>query len=88
MKLFNVNVTDTDEEFCVAARGFDHAAEVFITFWAARTGDAPGEFSIDRGAPSSCAGHPTVHAVAHGNVAGVFVRQTDATLVFESAIGA
>lgn len=87
MKMFNVYIVETGEELCVAARTTDHAAEVLVTFWCARCGHAPGEFHIGRGAPSAYQNDFIVQNVAAGNVAGVFVRQPDNSLLFEPAIG-
>jgi hypothetical protein len=87
MKLFNVTINDTGEELCVAARTMDHAAEVLITFWLARTGNAPGQFSVGRGALSAYGDDYIVQNVAAGDVAGVLVRQTDGSTLFEPAIG-
>jgi hypothetical protein len=86
MNLFEVTVAETGEDLCVAARTMDHAAETFVTFWVARTGSAPGEFHIGRGAPLVYAGHPTVEIAASGDVAGVVVLQQDGFMLFEAAI--
>ncbi len=52
MKLFNARIDDTGEEVCVVARTGNHAADVLVTFWMARTMEGPRAFSIGRGAPS------------------------------------
>lgn len=88
MNLFNAHIVQTGEELCIAAGTTDHAAEVFVCFWAARTGGAPGEFAIGRGAPPEFLGDSIVEAVAGGDVAGVVVRQPDESMLFEPAIGA
>ncbi|HTG37404.1 hypothetical protein [Sphingomonas sp.] len=88
MNLFNALIVQTGEELCVAARDVDHAAEVFVCFWAARTGGAPGDFAIGRGAPPAYRGHVTVDAVERGDVAGVLVLQIDEMVAFEPAVGA
>ena len=87
MKLYTVNILDTGEELCVAARSTDQCAEVVVTFWIARSGGAPGEFSVERGAPADYRNDTLVLNVAQGNVAGVVVRQQDGSLLFEAAIG-
>jgi hypothetical protein len=87
MHLFNVTVAETSEELCVAARTTDHAAEVFVTFWIARTGSAPGEFSLGRGAPNGYRSHHVAEDVAAGEIAGIVVRQPDGSMLFEPAIG-
>ncbi len=87
MKMFNVYIVETGEELCVAARSTDHCAEVFVTFWISRSGQAPGEFHVGTDAPDSYQGHPTVQIVAEGDVAGVIVRQQDGSMLFEAAIG-
>jgi hypothetical protein len=87
VKLFNVHVAGTGEVLCVAARTSHHAAEVFVTFWLARTGDAPGEFSIGRGAPSEYQGDFTVENLRRGDVAGVVVRQANGLMLFEPPMG-
>lgn len=87
MKLFNVFITDTGEELCIAARNKDHAAEVFVTFWFARTGEAPGEFHLGAGAPETYAIDKTIDDVARATLAGVIVRETDGSTRFEPAIG-
>ena len=86
MNMFNVCIVQTGEEICVAARTWDHAAEVFITFWITRTGSAPGEFHIGTGAPERDMGDLVVQDVAAGHVAGVMVRQPDGSMLFEPAI--
>lgn len=86
MNLYHATITDTGEELCVTARTTDHAAEVFVTFWIARTGSAPGEFSVGRGAPIGYHGHPVVQNLATGDAAGVLVRQPDGAVLFEPAL--
>ena len=86
MKLFNVHIVESGEELGVVARTTDHAAEVFVTFRLARTGSAPGEFSIGRGAPVSYQDDIMVRHVAGGDVAGVLIRQPDGSLLFDAAI--
>lgn len=87
MKLFNVHVVGTGEVLCVAARTSHHAAEVFVTFWLARTSDAPGEFSIGRSAPPEYQGDFIVDNVGRGEVAGVIVRHSNGSMLFEPPMG-
>ena len=86
MKLYNVCIRETEEELCVAARYADHAAEVIVTFWFARTGCAPGRFDVQAGAPAAYRDSPFVRMVAAGELAGVVIRQLDGTMLFEPAI--
>ncbi len=88
MKLFNARIAQTDEELCIAALSADHASEVFVCFWVSRTGGLPGDFMIGRGAPLDYLGHDAVGTIEAGNVAGVVVRQTDGTMLFEPEIAA
>jgi len=85
MKLFNVRNDNTGEEMCVAATDMDHAAAVYVTFWIARSGDAPGRFSIGKGAPADFKDNFTVKTVERGEVAGVIVQQLDGSMLFEAA---
>ena len=87
MRLHNVYIVQTGEELCVAARTTDHAAQVFITFWIARTGDAPGEFHVGVDDPEYYENDPIVQNVAKGDIAGVLVRQPDGSTLFDPAIG-
>lgn len=85
MKLFNVRNDTTREELCVAATDMDHASAVYVTFWISRSGDAPGRFSIGRGAPAEIKDNFTVKTVERGDVAGVIVQQLDGSMLFEPA---
>ena len=85
MKLFNVRNDNTGEEMCIAATDMDHASAVYVTFWIARSGDAPGRFSICRGAPADFKDNFTVKTVERGDVAGVIVQQLDGSMLFEPA---
>lgn len=87
MKVFNAYVVQTGEEVCVIARSADHAAEVFVTFWIARTGDAPGEFHVEQGAPGALKDDIYVQTIAEGDAAGVIVRHPDGSTLFDPAIG-
>jgi hypothetical protein len=85
MKLYNVHILETGEELCVAARSADHAAEVIVTFWFARTGSAPGRFDVQAGAPPAYSENSFVRLVADGELAGVIIRQLDGSMIFEAA---
>jgi len=85
MKLFNIKNDTTDEEMCVAATDMDHASAVYVTFWIARSGDAPGRFTIGRGAPADFKDNLTVKTVERGEIAGVIVHQLDGSMLFEPA---
>jgi hypothetical protein len=85
MKLFNVRNDNTGEEMCIAATDLDHASAVYVTFWISRSGDAPGRFSIGRGAPTDFKDNFTVKTVERGDVAGVIVQQLDGSMLFEPA---
>lgn len=87
MKLFNVRNDCTGEILCVAARDMDHASAVYVTFWIARSGDAPGRFSIGRGAPAEIKDNFTVKTIERGEIAGVIVHQLDGSVLFEAAFG-
>ena len=85
MKLYSIPIHETGEELCIAARTSDHAAEVLVTFWFARTGSAPGRFNVQAGAPLAYKNNPFVRLVAAGELAGVIVRQLDGSMLFEAA---
>lgn len=85
MKLYNVCIRETEEELCVAARSADHAAEIIVTFWFARTGCAPGLFDVQAGIPDAYRDNSFVRLVAAGELAGVIVRQMDGSMIFEAA---
>jgi hypothetical protein len=87
MQLFNVKNDRTSEVMCVAARDMDHASAVYVTFWIARSGGAPGRFSIGRGAPAEIKDNFTVKTVERGEIAGVIVHQMDGSVLFEPAFG-
>lgn len=87
MKLYTAHITATGEELCIAARTFNHAADVFVTFWIARTGDAPGQFYISDELASEYENSVVVEAVALGEAAGVIVRQSDGSMFFDPAMG-
>lgn len=87
MKMFAIEIALTGEQLCVAARNRDHAAQVFVTFWIARTGSAPGTFTVAAGLPEAFNGDMTAMIVAQGDAPGVLVRQTDGSTVFDAAIG-
>lgn len=87
MNFFTVNIVQTGEELCVAARTSDHAAEVFLTFWCARTGQAPGEFHVRTEPAKAYENNPVVENIAAGEMAGVLVHQSDGSMLFEPAIG-
>jgi len=87
MRLYTAQITATGEELCIAARTMNHAADVFVTFWIARTGDAPGQFYISDGPPSAYANNVVVEAVAQGEASGVIVRQKDGSIFFDPAMG-
>lgn len=88
MNLFYAYIVHTGEELCIAARTANHAVEVLMTFWVARTGSAPGEFNIGHGASGPYEDNEVVHNVALGDTAGVIVRQEDGSMIFEPAISA
>lgn len=85
MKLYTVKIVETGEELCVGARTADHAAEVLVTFWAARSGTMPGTFEVEPGAPVTFRDNSFVRLVAAGELAGVIVRQMDGSMLFEAA---
>jgi hypothetical protein len=85
MKLFNAKNDNTGEVLCIAARDMDHASAVYVTFWIARSGNAPGAFSIGRGAPAEFQDSFTAKTVERGDVAGVIVQQLDGSMLFEAA---
>ena len=85
MKLYNVNIHETGEQLCIAARSADHAAEVLVTFWCARSGTMPGRFDVGPGAPAAYGDDPFVRLVADGELAGVIIRQLDSSMLFEAA---
>ncbi len=85
MRLFNIKNDSTNEVLCVAATDMDHASAVYVTFWIARSGDAPGRFSIGRGAPSDFKDNFTVKTIERGDVAGVIAQQLDGSMLFEPA---
>jgi len=85
MKLYSVQICETGEELCIAARTNNHAAEVLTTFWCARSGMMPGRFEIEPGVPDAYSNHPYVSFVADGELAGVVIRQLDGSMVFEPA---
>lgn len=85
MKLYTATVVETGEQLCIAARTSDHAAEVLVTFWCARSGRMPGTFEIERGAPAVYRDNSFVRLVAAGELAGVIVRQMDGSMLFEAA---
>ncbi len=87
MKLYTAHVMETGEELCVAARNSDQCADVFVTFWIARSGRAPNEFYTERGVPAGYRDHTLVLNVAQGDVPGVVVRQRDGSMLFEPVIG-
>ncbi|WP_057883652.1 hypothetical protein [Tsuneonella troitsensis] len=86
MKLYSIHIRETGENLCVAARSADHAAEVLVTFWCARSGTMPGRFYITAGAPPLYKGDTLVRRIARGKLAGVIIRQLDGTMIFEPAI--
>ena len=86
MRLFNVKNENTGEEMCVAARDMDHASAVYVTFFISRSGEAPGRFSIGRGAPAEFKDYFTVKTVERGDVVGVIVQQWDGSMLFEPAL--
>lgn len=85
MKLYTVTIVETEEQLCVAARSADHAAEVLVTFWCARSGTMPGRFDMQAGAPAVHRDNSFVRLVAAGELAGVIVRQLDGSMLFEAA---
>lgn len=85
MKLYTVTIVETGEQLCIAARTSDHAAEVLVTFWAARSGTMPGRFDVQADAPLTYCDNSFVRLVAAGELAGVIVRQLDGSMVFEAA---
>jgi len=85
MRLFNIKNDSTGEVLCVAAKDMDHASAVYVTFWIARSGDAPGRFNIGRGAPAEIKDNFTVKTVERGEIAGVIVHQMDGSVLFEPA---
>lgn len=87
MKLFNARIDATGEELCVVARTMNHAADVVVTFWVARTMEAPGAFSIGRGAPAEYRDDISVKITKAGNVSGVIVRQENGSMLFEPMMG-
>lgn len=87
MRLFNVENDNTGEVLCVAARDMDHASAVYVTFFISRSGDAPGRFSIGRGAPAEIKDNFTVKTVERGEIAGVIVHLMDGSVLFEPAFG-
>ena len=87
VNLYNVYIVETAEELCAAARTFDHAAEVFVTFWIGRTGGAPGEFHVGRGAPAEYAKEPIVRSVTERGLAGIIWRREDGSMRFEPLSG-
>ena len=87
MKIFTIRHTKTDEIICIAARTTNHAAQVFVSFLLARTGSAPGEFHVERGAPPGYVDNFFVRNIAKGDNAGVIVRQTDGSMLFDPATG-
>lgn len=86
MNLYNVRIRETGEEVCVAARSADHAAEVIVTFWCARSGTMPGRFDVEAGASPAYKNDKFVRLVSRGELAGVIIRQLDGTMIFEPAI--
>lgn len=87
MKLYGIAISLTGEELCVAASSVDHAAEIFVTFWIASSGSAPGKFAITGGVPAAYQDNVTVNLIGQGDVAGVIVRQTDGSMLFEPTMG-
>lgn len=86
MKLYNIAIEETGEELCVAARSVEHAAEVIVTFWCARSGTMPGRFDLKSGALPAYKNENFVRLVAQGELAGVIIRQLDGTMIFEPAL--
>lgn len=85
MKIYTAQIIETSEEVCVVARTIDHASEVLVTFWFARTGSAPGRYDVEAGAPTAYQNDLFVRFVADGELAGVVIRQLDGSMVFEPA---
>lgn len=85
MKLYTVTIVETGEQLCIAARTSDHAAEVLVTFWAARSGTMPGRFNVQPGIPAAYRDNSFVRLVGAGELAGVIIRQRDDTMLFEPA---
>jgi hypothetical protein len=86
MKIYGIHIRETGEELCIAARSADHAAEVLVTFWCARSGTMPGRFDVEAGAPPAYKNEKFVRLVAQGEIAGVIIRQLDGTMIFEPAL--
>jgi hypothetical protein len=86
MNLYSIHIRETGEKLCVAARTSDHAAEVLVTFWCARSGTSPGTFEVEPGAPASYKNDKLVRLVSQGELAGVIIRQLDGAMNFEPAI--
>lgn len=87
MKLFNARIDDTGEEFCLVARTMNHAADVFVTYWVAHNLEAPGAFSIGRGAPAEYRDDISVKITKAGNMSGVIVQQENGSMLFEPMMG-
>ena len=87
MNLYEVEINETGEVLCVAARNYNHAADVMVTFFIARTASAPGMFSIIRSPGKAYKGSIIFQNVAKGETAGVIVRQPDGSMLFEPVIG-
>lgn len=86
MQLYTIQHIETDEVLCIAARGINHAAQVFVTFLMARTGSAPGRFDVERVPPSDYAGDFFVENVAADDAAGVIIRQANGSMLFDPVI--
>lgn len=85
MNIYNARIDRTGEELGIVARTMDHAAEVFVCFWIARTGSPPGKFDIGSGPPSPLIDNVVIPIIEAGDVAGVVVVLDDGSTTFDPA---
>ena len=73
MHLYNAHIDGVELDTLILARSGSHAAEIFLTFYAATHGTAPGNFEILRSELPKIPILGDLHQLAAGHASGVIL---------------